>query len=765
MGARISLRIKLLGAFLTVGLLPFACIALLSLFQAQQAIESQAFAQMESVRDGKKGEVERYLQTISDQIETFSQDHMVVSAMAEFTAAFAQFASENGIEAGELDRQKKELAHYYQQDFNRAYQAQNDGAKPDTDSILGRLPPDTVTLQYHFIRANQHPLGSKDALDHPGDTSRYSRLHAHYHPVIRNYLKKFGYYDIFLVEPEGGKIVYSVFKELDYATSLLDGPYADTNFAEVFRLANRATSAESVFLTDFRQYFPSYEAPAGFVASPIFADGKKIGVLIFQFPLDTLNVIMANRAGMGQSGETYIVGDDLLMRSDSFLDPENHSVATSFRRPERGQVDTEAARAALRGETGRMLTTNYLSSPVLTAYAPLELAGLRWSLLAEIDQSEAFAAIARLRWLALFIGTLGGAGIVAIALLVTRAIVKPIRGVVAGLLDLSQGEGDLTTRLPVTSTDEIGRLADCFNQFMEKLHAMITDITGGVATLTTSSADIVQIAGQMSDHSSHTADKSNTVAGAVTELDGNIATVSAAMAQSSNNTNMVASAAEEMSGTINEIAHNAEQASSISSEAVRQSREAGAKMAELTEAAQAIGKITETITDISDQTNLLALNATIEAARAGEAGKGFAVVANEIKELSRQTAAATADIKRQIEGVQAGSTGTMQTIEQIEQVIEQVNEIITGIASAVEEQSVATREIAENITQASEGISAVTSNITDSSAVLTTVSGDIADLSHSAELMSGTSGQVREKAEQLSALAGDLKGMVARFKL
>jgi methyl-accepting chemotaxis protein len=765
MVTRVSLRTKLLGAFLIVGLLPFACIALLSLYQAQQAIGNQAFAQMESVRDGKKGEVERYLQTISNQIETFSQDHMVVSAMAEFTGAFPLFAAENGIDAGELDRQRGELAQYYRNDFSRAYQEQNDGKKPDTDRILGNLSPDTVSLQYLYIKANQNPLGSKDALDHPGDPSHYSRLHAHYHPVIRNYLNKFGYYDIFLVEPEGGRIVYSVFKELDYATSLLDGPYAATNFAEVFREANKATTAEAVFFTDFRQYFPSYEAPAGFVASPIFAGGKKIGVLIFQFPLNTLNQIMASRAGMGANGETYIVGDDLLMRSDSSLDPENHSVVASFRRPEQGRADTPATRAALRGESGTMLTVNYHNVPVLTAYAPLDFAGLSWSLLAEIDKAEAFAAITRLRWLALLIGTIGGAGIVAVALLVTRAIVRPIRGVVAGLLDLSQGEGDLTARLPVTSADEIGRLADCFNQFMDKLHEMITAITGGVATLATSSTEILQIAGQMSEHSRQTTSKSGSVAVAVTAVDGNIATVSAAMAQSSSNTGMVAAAAEEMSGTINEIAHNSEQASSISAEAVRRSREAGAKMAELTEAAQAIGKITETISDISDQTNLLALNATIEAARAGEAGKGFAVVAHEIKELSRQTAAATDHIKRQIEGVQAGSNTAMQTIRQIEEVIEQVNEIITGIASAVEEQSVATREIAENISQASAGISAVTSNVTDSSAVLTTVSGDVAGLSRSSELMSGTCGQMRERAEELSVLARELNGLVARFRL
>ena len=353
-------------------------------------LRQEAFNKLVAVRQIKKAAVERYFQSIEDQIITFSEDEMIVNAMEGFKTKFRQFNAENAITKADVDRYTKELLTYYENDFSQEYKVQNNDASPNAKQYFTQLDNDSVSLQYYYIKTNENPLGSKHLLDAPKDKSSYSKLHKKVHPIVRQYLEKFGYYDIFLVDPDTGDIVYSVFKELDFSTSLKDGPYSDTNFGRAFREAAKMTEKDAVILVDYEKYTPSYEAPASFIASPIFKDGKRIGVAMFQMPIDRLNAIMSERAGLGDTGETYLVGPDKLMRSDSYLDPDNHNVVASFKDPEKGSVDTEAAQAALDGETGARVIIDYNGNPVLSAYTPVKIASLQWALMAEIDVAEAF---------------------------------------------------------------------------------------------------------------------------------------------------------------------------------------------------------------------------------------------------------------------------------------------------------------------------------------------------------------------------------------
>ena len=173
-----------------------------------------------------------------------------------------------------------------------------------------------------------------------------------------------------------------MFKELDYGTSLFSGKYASANIAKVVQTVKSSSVNEDIAFVDFEPYAPSHGYPASFIASPIVENGKTIGVLVFQMPLGTINKIMSQRAGLGESGETYLVGPDQLMRSDSFLDPKNHSVEASFKNPEIGSVKTEAAQAALSGKSDARIIIDYNGNPVLSAYTPVELFGVRWALLA-----------------------------------------------------------------------------------------------------------------------------------------------------------------------------------------------------------------------------------------------------------------------------------------------------------------------------------------------------------------------------------------------
>lgn len=378
-----------------------------------------------------------------------------------------------------------------------------------------------------------------------------------------------------------------------------------------------------------------------------------------------------------------------------------------------------------------------------------------------METAEAEAG--RSEFMTVFGMVIGFAAALVLGILISLSISRPIlKGI-----DFAEkmSEGDFSKTLDIVQKDEIGALSDALNKMAAKLKAMFKDINKGVDQLSSSSTDLSAISRQMSSGAEQTSAKSDTVAAAAEEMSSNMASVAAASEQASTNMNMVASATEQMSATVSEIAQNSEKAKDITGKAVIQAGEASENVGELGRAADEIGKVTETITEISEQTNLLALNATIEAARAGEAGKGFAVVANEIKELAKQTAEATLEIKNKIEGIQNSSGVTVKRIGGISKVINDVNEIVATIATAVEEQSVTTREIAGNVSEASQGFEEVNRNVVQSSTVSGEIAKEIAEVNSAAGEISNSTSQVDLSSEELSRLAEHLKEMVSRFHI
>ncbi len=357
------------------------------------------------------------------------------------------------------------------------------------------------------------------------------------------------------------------------------------------------------------------------------------------------------------------------------------------------------------------------------------------------------------------------AAIIALCLYIALGIVKALKEMIVSFQDIAEGEGDLTKRIAVQSKDEIAELARWFNTFLEKLHAMIQKISANAANVDHSSTELSEIASMMTTGAGETSSRADSVSSAAEEMSSNLTSVAAAMEQSSTNAAMVATAAEQMSATITEIAQNAEKARAISDQAVNKASETSGQMDGLGQAALGIGKVVETITEISEQVNLLALNATIEAARAGEAGKGFAVVANEIKELAKQTSEATLEIKEKIANIQGSTDGTVKGINAISEVINNVNEIVGTIATAVEEQSAATQEIANNIAQASTGIQEVNENVNQSSQVAGDITQDIAVVNQSSAEIASSSDQVKGSADGLKEMAAEMNTIVGSFKI
>ncbi|MBF0411186.1 MAG: methyl-accepting chemotaxis protein [Desulfamplus sp.] len=346
---------------------------------------------------------------------------------------------------------------------------------------------------------------------------------------------------------------------------------------------------------------------------------------------------------------------------------------------------------------------------------------------------------------------------------ITRMITVPITKAVAFSRQMSKG--NFTKMLDINQKDEIGILAAALNEIVTNIGGMVKDITNDVAILSSSSIYLKDISLDMSQRANNTALKFNTVATATEEMSSNLNSIAAAIEETSSNLNTVAAATEENTVTIAEIAKNSDKARTISNEAVTQAQSTSVDIKRLEDAARDIGKVTETIADISGQTNLLALNATIEAARAGESGKGFAVVANEIKELANQTAAATKAISSQITSVQNTAENTIQGIEKITSIINQVNDIISAITLTIADQSTATQEISSNVAQGSQGIQEVAENVAQCSAVASEISSDIAGANHDAAQISENSCNLNGSAESLSQLAEKLKIMMEKFRI
>ena len=352
-----------------------------------------------------------------------------------------------------------------------------------------------------------------------------------------------------------------------------------------------------------------------------------------------------------------------------------------------------------------------------------------------------------------------------IFILVKRLVSSPLNNSLDMLRDIAEGEGDLARRLKINTHDEVGSLSKWFNIFIEKLQSMFKSVKSNVMILTDSSTELAGVSQNMSDSVEDMAGNLENVVLSTKDVNNHISSVAGAIKKASENVNTIANSTKEMTETIQGIARNTEKAHEISNKAVQQAQSSSQRIRSLEEASKDIDKITETIAEISEQTNLLALNATIEAARAGEAGKGFAVVANEVKDLARQTAAATNEIKTSIESIQASTGLTIKDINSVLEVINDVNDVISNVATTAEQQAITTNEITSNISYVAGGINEISDNIEDSAKVLGSVSSDLDSVNSSAADLFKRSSNVQENAVKLNELAKNMNEMFGRFRV
>lgn len=345
-------------------------------------------------------------------------------------------------------------------------------------------------------------------------------------------------------------------------------------------------------------------------------------------------------------------------------------------------------------------------------------------------------ADSRAQGLLVFTLIVGGLAVVLALVLVmvtTRSITQPLAAMVSVLRKVARG--DLTPRVADPSPDEIGRMGVALDETLDTVTGTINSIADSSGTLSASSEELQAVSQTMGATAEETAQQAESV--------------SAAAEQVSNSLQVVSTGAEEMSASIREIAGSTSRAADVGAKAADVARGTRETVMRLGASSAEIGDVTRTITSIAQQTNLLALNATIEAARAGEAGKGFSVVASEVKDLARLTVRSSEEIGERLAAIQTETEDAVEAIGQITDIIDQINEMQTTVAAAVEEQALTAREIGRSMTDAAGGS--------------TDIARNIVGVAEAAQETSRGAVSTQQAATELARLAGELLGLVRQF--
>lgn len=722
---KLNLKTKMLLAFLSVGLIPLMVIGFIAYSESSRSLEKASLAKLESINNLKSRNVENYFSLIRAQALSMAHSKSVKESLLKFSDNFNYYITDNAISPSQTEFQKAQVKKFYDDVYAPEYAKQNPGKSVDTNSLISGLTNEQIALQFDFISNNSHPLGSKHLLDRSERNTKYDEVHHAYHNDFREYLDKFEFYDIFLVEGKSGNVVYSVYKELDFATSLKVGPYKDSGLAKAFRKAMELKDPNEVVMEDYEVYRPSYDGPAGFIAAPIIVNGEKKGAIIFQVSFDKINTFTLQKAGEEKTLETYLIGSDFKMRSDAVADKENRNVRASFRHPEKGSIKSESIEKALEGAKISEVAEDYLGEKSLISSAPLNILGNKWMIQSLFRTSEAFAPIYELRNTFMMVGIISIVLISVFALSFDRKVVSALIRSIAKVADDLKNETDSIRAVSNSSADTSTKLSEATTQQAASLQETVASINE-ISAMVTRNADSATTSAKMSEQSTVMAHKGM-------------------------------EKARLMMDSINAISKGNENI-------IHQIESSNKEFTEIVKVIQEISQKTNIINDIVFQTKLLSFNASVEAARAGENGKGFSVVAEEVGSLASMSGKAATEISEMLSSsvkkvtdivdrsrslmdelireskvkIETGTSTSKECLNALEEIlsnVSSVNEMVSEISNASTEQSAGIQEVNKAMTEMDQ--------VTQSNSMIAQES------SHSAH-------ELQSQAERLNVLVIDL---------
>lgn len=810
-----QIRWQLLLAFVPLAVAAIAAVSAVGYRVASDSLREQALRQLESVRDNKKREIERHFRTIEDQVITVARNPSTILAVKQLANANRELddnpITESANMRPRMESLKKFLESYY--------------AKELADkklSLRNLLLPQrsAVWLQASYIADNPNPLGKKQLLDNSNDGTRYTGYHTVWHPVFRTMVEKFGFQDLYLIDANNGRIVYSVGKGPDFQTNLLDGPYADSNIGNLFRRLQAESREGDYLLLDFAPYVPAHGRPVVFAGSPIFENGQKTGVLIVQVPIDRINAIMTadkqwEEVGLGETGETYLIGrgaNDSFMRNDSrFLDElksSNPAVAATGTSILSQKVETEATTVGNDADEYHGRYVGYRGVPVLGAAGWLtNLRGLKWTIVAERSEAEALRPVLRLRNLTLGLAGILIAGFVLVGLGFSSALSRPVRTLAATMREIQQG--NFRARARVTSRNELGLLANGFNQMLDErvdglvkaeednrrlqneIRGLLTVVAGASDGDFTQRAEVGSgVLGNLSDALNlmfenvgelvrHLKGVSRRVVESATQIQASSEQLALGSARQTSDITSTTAAVQEMTSNTQSVSENA----TVAAEAAKRAEDAAqtgggvikrvvtgmeslqkntqtsaVKIKRLGERSMEISTIIGTIQKISAQTNMLALNAAIEASRAGEHGLGFTVVADEVRRLAERTENAAEEIARLIAAIQAETNDSVNGMERQAEHVEQQTTLVSEAGQALE-------RILRSSVQSAELIAEISMAASQQVRGATSLSEAMLSISEVARQAQTSSEQTQHSTAALIEVASELNQQIGLFRI
>ena len=437
----LSLKPKLIFAFCVLGIVPFLLISGILLSFFTDSMQEKELNHLVSVRNIKKAQISEYFTTLKHQSQYFVGDGRQLK-MSEYTTPSIKYL--------------------------KAFSA--------ATHKLADTPQQTNLLLKQLFITNSEDKPTKRVLS---NREYYDYTHEDLHPNIKAFIDKFGYEDLFLVKNDGN-VVYSVKKSHNFGNNLLNSPQPDTGLAKVFLQAqdyvltgNTTNRAEPFFFSGFAQDKINGSVSA-FISIPLFYQREFYGVVIFEILAQQINVIMAERAGLGVTGETYLVDEHYHLRSAVYRAPElfADSAGLSKEKP----IKTASVIASLAGKTEHKLSLSYLNDEVLSAYTPVNVFGQRWALLTEITTAEAYSDIYRLSWLTLVIALLTLCLIVFVGMRFAFAISAPVIALTRVTERIAAGDLKQNININVERHDELGRLASSFAMMRDAISDKITEI-------------------------------------------------------------------------------------------------------------------------------------------------------------------------------------------------------------------------------------------------------------------------------------------------